>query len=219
MEALWHDFRYTARTLARNPGFAALAVVVLALGIGANTGIFSVANAVLLRPLDYRDPGRLVVALHRGQYPVSPADYLDYKRETMAFEQMAAAQAWGGTLTGSEKTEVISAMQVTANMMPMLGVAPRLGRVFTPDEDQAGGRRVILLSDGLWQRRFGGDVGILGRDITLSGVAYTVVGVMPSDFHFAPFWQTTAEAWAPLVLSSRVNDRNGRSLRVFGRLK
>src|SRR5437667_6304088 len=106
MEALWQDLRYTARTLLKNPGFATLSIVVLALGIGANSGIFSVVNSVLLKPLPYREPDRLVVALHSGQFPVSPADYLDYKRDVTAFEQMAAAEAWGGTLRGAETKEV-----------------------------------------------------------------------------------------------------------------
>src|SRR5258707_3069514 len=157
METLWQDLRYTARTLLKNPGFTALAALVLALGIGANTGIFSVVNSILLKPLPYRDPDRLVVALHSGQFPVSPADYLDYKRQVPAFEQLAAAQAWGGALSGTEKTEVLSRLQVTANLMAMLGVAPKLGRWFAPGEAEAGARRVILLSDGLWQRRFGAD--------------------------------------------------------------
>src|SRR5215471_17231555 len=108
METLSQDLRYAARTLFKNPGFTILATIVLALGIGANTGIFSVVNAVLLKPLAYRDPDRLVVALHNGQLPVSPADFLDYQRQVSAFEQMAAAEAWGGSLKGAEKTEVIS---------------------------------------------------------------------------------------------------------------
>jgi predicted permease len=219
MEALWQDLRYTARTLLKNPGFAALAILVLALGIGANTGIFSVVNSVLLRPLPYREPSRLVVTLHSGQFPVSPADYLDYKRDVPAFEQMAAAEAWGGSLRGAEKTEVISGMRITANMMPMLGVEPLLGRVFTPDEDEPGAHPVILLSYGLWQRRFAGDLRMLGQTISLTGKPYTVVGVMPASFRFAPFWQTQAELWAPLSLANRINDRGGRSLRVFARLK
>src|SRR6266436_4983574 len=111
METLWQDLRYTARTLVKNPGFTALAVLVLALGIGANTGIFSVVHSILLKPLPYRDPDRLVVALHSGVYPLSPADYLDYQRQVPAFDQMAAAQAWGGALSGPEKTEMISGLQ------------------------------------------------------------------------------------------------------------
>ncbi len=218
-DTLLYDLRYTARGLAKDPGFAALAILTLALGIGANTGIFSVVNSVLLRPLGYRNPDRLVVALHGGNLPVSPADYLDYKREVPAFEQVAAAQAWGGSLAFGERTEIISAMQVTPNMMPMLGVDPALGRFFAPDEDQPGAHTVALLSHGLWERRFGADPGILGREITLSGVAYTVIGVMPADFRFAPFWQTQAELWAPLSLRKRLQDRDGRSLRVFARLR
>jgi putative ABC transport system permease protein len=219
MEALWQDLRYTARTLLNNPGLTALAIVVLALGIGANTGIFSVVNSVLLKPLPYREPDRLVVALHSGQFPVSPADYLDYKRDVPAFEGMAAAEGWGGSLRGAEKTEVVSAMRVSANMMSMLGVEPLIGRFFTPDEDQPGAHPVILLSYGLWQRRFGGDLRILGQTINLTGKSYSVIGVMPPSFRFAPFWQTQAELWAPLLLADRINDRGGRSLRVFARLK
>jgi len=219
MEALWQDLRYTARTLLKNPGFATLSIVVLALGIGANSGIFSVVNSVLLKPLPYREPDRLVVALHSGQFPVSPADYLDYKHDVPAFEQMAGAEAWGGTLRGAETTEVVSGMRVTANMMPMLGIEPLIGRVFAPDEDQPGAHPVILLSHGLWQRRFAADPRILGQTITLTGKPYTVIGVMPANFRFAPFWQTQAELWAPLLLANKINDRGGRSLRVFARLK
>src|SRR6266478_3944227 len=102
MATLWQDLRFTARTLKKNPGFAALAIFALALGIGANSGIFSVVEGVLLKPLPYRDPGRLVVALHSGSFPVSPADYLDYQQQSRAFEQMAAAQAWGGALSGPD---------------------------------------------------------------------------------------------------------------------
>src|SRR6266403_1296728 len=118
METLWQDLRYTLRTLIKNPGFTTLAVLVLALGIGANTGIFSVVNSILLKPLPYRDSDRLVVALHSGVLPVSPADYLDYKRQVSAFEQMAAAQAWGGALSRPEKTELISGLQVSASLLP-----------------------------------------------------------------------------------------------------
>src|SRR5260370_35622414 len=156
MEALWQDLRYTARTLFKNPGFATLAIVVLALGIGANSGIFSVVNSVLLKPLPYGEPDRLVVALHSGQFPGSPADYLDYKRQVSAFEQMAAAQAGGGSLRGAEKTEIVAGMQVTSEMLPMLGVAPLIGRVVTLEEDQAGTHPVSMLSYGPWQRRCGG---------------------------------------------------------------
>ncbi len=219
MEILWQDLRYTTRTLLNSPGFAVLAIVTLALGIGANTGIFSVVNSVLLRPLAYRDPDRLVVALHQGIYPVSPADFLDYQRQVSAFEQMAAAQYSRATFTGGQKAEIVIGLQVTANLLPMLGVAPLLGRVFIPEDEKSGAANVVVLSHGLWQRRFGADPTILGRTITLSGIGFNVVGIMPPGFHFAPFWATQAEMWTPLVLASRSNDRDGRSLRVFARLK
>src|SRR5436189_289325 len=144
---------------------------------------------------------------------------LRYTARTLLKNPGFTALAWGGALSGTEKTEVLSGLQVTANLMPMLGVAPKLGRWFTSEEDEAGARRVILLSDGLWQRRFGADPQTIGRSITLDGIDYTVVGVMPPGFHFAPFWQTQAEMWTPLTLASRINDRSGRSLRLFARLK
>ncbi|MCU1257783.1 MAG: permease, partial [Bryobacterales bacterium] len=212
------DLIHAVRVLRKNAGFSAAAVLVLALGIGANTSIFSVVYAVLLKPLPYRDPGRLVVALHDGRSPVSPADYFDYRAEVHAFSDMSAAQAWGGTFEGPEKAEVIPGLQVSANMMRLLGVEPMLGRAFLRNEDQPGAKRVLLLSDGLWKTRFGGDRAAVGRSIRLNDLDYTVVGVMPPGFQFAPFWQTQAEMWTPLVLASRMNDRGGRSLRVFARL-
>lgn len=212
------DLIHAVRVLRKNAGFSVAAIVVLALGIGANTAIFSVVYAVLLKPLPYRDPGRLVVALHEGRFPVSPPDYLDYRAEVRAFSEMGAAQGWNGTLEGREKAEVIPGLQVSANMMKLLGVAPMLGRAFLPDDDQASAKRVLLISHGLWKRRFGGDTGVIGRTIRLSDLDFTVIGVMPSGFQFAPFWITEAEMWSPLVLASRINDRSGRSLRVFARL-
>lgn len=208
------DIRYALRMILRNPAFSLSAILALALGIGANTAIFTVVNSVLLRPLPYADPSRLVVALHEGSHPVSPADFLDYKRGVTAFQQLGAAQVWTGNLTGVDKPEAIPGMQVTANLLPLLGVPPLLGRLFSANE--AG---VLVLSNALWQRRFGGDRRILGQAVALNGKAYTVVGVMPPDFQFAPFWATRTELWTPLILRDRVNDRDGRSLRVFGRLR
>ncbi|MGI8745879.1 MAG: ABC transporter permease [Bryobacteraceae bacterium] len=155
--------------LAKNPGFTALAAVALALGLGANIAIFSVVDSILLKPLPYADPQRLVVTLHNGNFPVSPADFLDYRRDITAFEQMAAAQAWGGSLMGREGPEMISGLKVSSNMMPLLGVAPLLGRSFTAEEEKPGGSKVLLLSYALWQRRFGGDRNIPGRSLTLDG--------------------------------------------------
>jgi predicted permease len=219
METLLLDVRYASRMLVKNPGFTTLAVVALALGLGANTAIFSVVNSILLKPLPYADPQRLVVALHNGNFPVSPADFFDYQRDVHAFEQMAAAQAWGGNLMGREGPERIPGLQVGSNMMELLGVAPKLGRSFTSDDGRPGAPHVLLLSHALWMRRFGGDTKVLGQNLTINGASYTVVGVMPESFRFAPFWQTEAEMWTPIDLSARVNDRRGRSLRVFARLK
>jgi putative ABC transport system permease protein len=192
---------------------------VLALGIGANTAIFSIVYSVLLKPLPYRDPGRLVVALHEGRYPVSPADFLDYQAQVHAFEHLAAAQAWGGSLRGAGKAEEIPGLQVSANLFATLGVAPLLGRTFIAGEDQPGAPHVLVIGYGLWQREFGGRPDVVGRTIQLTDKDYTIVSVMPPQFQFAPFWQTEAEMWTPLVLGNRVTDRAGSSLRLFARLR
>ena len=213
------DIRYGLRLLRMNPGFAVAAVLTLALGMGSTTAIFSVANSVLLRPLPYRDPERLVTVLDRVMMPVAPANYLDWKEQGHGFESMAAAEAWGATLTGRDKPEQIPALRLTPDLFPMLGVQPMLGRMFLREEDRPGSERVVLLSHHLWQRRFGADPGILGQQITLSGASFTVIGVMPAGFRFPPFWFTRAEFWAPLSLAERATDRAGRSLRVFARLK
>jgi len=207
------------RVLVKSPGFAFATVAVLALGIGVNTAIFSVVHSVLLKPLPYRDPGRLVVALHEGRYPVSPADFLDYRGQVRAFDQLAAAQAWGGSLVGVDKAEEIPGLQVSANLFITLGVPPLLGRTFAAGEDQPGAPPVLVIGYGLWQRHFGGDPGIVGQTIRVTDRPYTVVGVMPPQFQFAPFWQTEAQMWTPLVLGDRITDRAGSSLRLFARLR
>jgi predicted permease len=219
MQNFWQDLRHGARSIAKNPGFALLAILALALGIGANTAIFSVVNSVLLRPLGYADPSRLVVILHEGKFPASPADYLDWRKQSRSFEQLAAAQLWGATLTGIEHAEELAGMQVSANLFDTLGVPAVRGRTFDASEDQPASKHVAVLSYQLWQRRFGGDPGIIGRQIALNGEKYTVTGVMPESFRFAPFWATNTEIWTPLVLDKRLHDRGGRSLRIFARLR
>jgi putative ABC transport system permease protein len=216
---LTQDLRYGLRTMRRSPGFAAVAVFTLALGIGANTAIFSVVNAVLLRPLPYRDPARLVTVLHDGWKPVAPANFLDWREQSRSFESIAAAQLWSLTLTGLDRPEQLDVLQTSAEMFQVLGVDAALGRTYGAGEDQPGREQVVVLSHGFWQRRFGGATDVVGRQVTLDGEPYTVVGVMPPDFQFAPFWATHAEAWLPLNLGQRVNDRRGQSLRVFARLK
>jgi putative ABC transport system permease protein len=213
------DLRYGARTLLRNPGFTLVAMLTLALGIGANTAIFSVVNAVLLRPLAYQDSDRLVTILHDGTDPVAVANYVDWRDQSRSFEAMGAADYWSANLTGGDVTEHVLGLKVTQNLLPMLGIKPLLGRLFVPGEDRKGADHEVVLSYPLWQRRFSGDAGILGKSITLSGEAYTIVGVMPPGFKFAPFWATHAEMWVPNAFGDRIYDRSGNSLRVFARLK
>jgi predicted permease len=219
MDTLFHDVRYGFRMLLKHRGFTFISVLALALGIGANTAIFSVINAVMLRPLPYKDPSRLVTVLHEKSNPVAPANFFDWRAQNQVFESIAAAQIWEPTLTGKDQPEQVHALQMTADMFKVLGVNPSMGRTFNPDEDQPGKERVAVVSNRFWQRRFGGDRSVIGQRITLDGEAYTIIGVMPQDFQFAPFWATRAEVWTPLNLASRINDRRGQSLRVFARLK
>jgi putative ABC transport system permease protein len=222
MGAVWRDVRYAVRVLRKNVAFTVAAVLVLALGIGANTAIFSVVYSVLLKPLAYQEPERLVVALHDGMYPVSPADFLDYRAQTQAFAVLGAAQAWGGIIADSQGAEQVPGLQVTPDVISTLGVRPLLGRLFANDEENpTSDSRVLLLSHKLWQRRFAADPNIVGRMVRVGDRAFTVIGVMPPQFQFAPFWQTQAEMWTPLVLAdrNRLHERSGRSLRVLGRLK
>jgi putative ABC transport system permease protein len=216
----WHlDLSHSFRTLLKNPGYSGIAILLFALGIGANTAIFSVAHSVLLRPLPYAQPERLVVTLHDGSAPVSPADFHDYQKSVHAFEKMGAAQMWGGTLTASDRREQIPGIQVTASVIELLGVPPMLGRGFTAENEHEGHSHVLLLSYGLWKSRFGGDAGIVGREVQIDRIPYVILGVMPASFRFAPFWATRAQMWAPLDLDNRADDRDGRSLRVFARMK
>ena len=218
MQTLWQDLRYGARMLMKQPGFTLVAVITLALGIGANTAIFSVVNGVLLRPLAYREPERVMTLLQEGRGPVSPANFLDFKAGSRSFEQMAAAEVWSGTLL-SERPEVLAGLRMGEGLFEILGVPPLLGRTLQVDDYQAGKNHVLVLSHKLWQRAFGGDPQVIGRQVSLSGESYTVVGVMPPQFQFPPFWSTRAEMWTPLDLRPRATSRGGSSLRIFARLK
>ncbi|HSP94458.1 MAG TPA: ABC transporter permease [Thermoanaerobaculia bacterium] len=213
------DLRYGFRALGKNPGFAAAAITALALGIGATAAIFSVVNAVLLKPFPYQDPDRLAVILHRRINPVAPANFLDWRREATAFERMGAADNWVPNLTGGAQPESVQAVRVTSDILPMLGVRPLYGRVFLPEEEEPGKEHEVVLSHRLWQRRYAGDPKIVGQSIVLNGEPHMVVGVMPKGFDFPPFWATGTELWAPNVLAPRAANREGQSLRVFGRLK
>jgi predicted permease len=216
---MFQDLPYALRQLRKSPVFTVVAVLAIALGIGANTAIFSVVNAVLLRPLPYRDSDRLVTILHDYDHPVAPANYLDWRAQNHVFEDVGAAESWTANLSGTGQAESVTALRISTNLFPILGVQPLLGRWFVSGEEQAGKEHEVILSYGLWQRRFGGNPDIVGQPITLQGEPYAVVGVMPAGFRFAPFWVTKAELWAPLALGQRITSRGIESLRAFARLK
>jgi predicted permease len=214
-----NDLKFAFRQMLKNPGFTVVAVLTLALGIGANTAMFSIISGVLLKPLAYRDSEQIVTLLHGGQRPVAPADFLDWRTQSQSFEKMAAAELWGGILTGGDRPEDIPGIRFGDGMFQLLGVQPLLGRTFQADDFEPGKGHVVVLGHALWQRRFGGDPGVVGRSLTINGESYTVLGVMPSQFRFAPFWASKAEMAAPLDLAQRAASRGGSSLRVFARLK
>lgn len=218
METFYQDLRYSLRNLAKSPLFTAVALLTLALGIGANTAIFSVVNAVLLRALPYADPDRLVTFIREGHSGQSSANFLDWKRDNHVFENMGAVEGWSPNLTGIDKPEQVSAMHITSDVFPVLGVKPILGRTFTPDEDHVGKDREVVISYGFWQRLFGGSKDVLGRTVEFNGEPYTVIGVMPSNFRFAfPSWANRTEVWGPLPVNPE--DRVVNSKRLFARLK
>lgn len=226
MSTFLQDLRYGFRVLAKTPGFTAVAVLTLALAIGANTAIFTVVNAVLLRPLPFHEPDRLAVvweskpSLGIDRENFSPADFADMRDQSRSFEQMAAAYYWSPGLTGVSEPEKLWGLRVSSNLFDLLGVRPQLGRGFVAGEDDRGRSNVVVLGYGLWQRRFARDPDILGRSLILDGQSFQVVGVMPPGFRFPPFWATKAELWAPLGFDARQwRSRNGRMLRVFARLK
>jgi putative ABC transport system permease protein len=183
---LLRDVLYAARLLRRAPGFAATALLTLALGIGANTAIFSVLNAVLLRPLPYADPGRLVLIGERGPTGsagnVGYTTFLDWRDRARGFEEMTLIRSWNPTLIVNGQAERVSGMRVAANFFRTLGVKPAIGRDFTPADDTPAGWQVVILSDGVWRRTFAADPGIVGRAIMMNGLSFTVAGGMPPSF-------------------------------------
>ena len=187
LETLWQDIRYGARMLRKNPGFTTVAVLTLALGIGANTAIFCVVNAVLLRPLPYPEPGQL--AQLRLDWSGSPstligsATFVEVKAQSQSLARIAAYSGGDMTLTGAGLAERIVSGAVTADFFPLLGVQPAVGRNFTQEEDTPNGPRAVILAYSLWQSRFGGDSNILDRTITLNQQSYTVVGILPRAFN------------------------------------
>jgi predicted permease len=249
MDALWlqprrwedemmQDLRYGIRMLLKKPGFTLIAILTLALGIGANTAIFSVVNGVLLRTLPYHDPGALVMVwAHRPilqarlgipDFPVAPADFADWRNQNHVFEQMAALHVQKLNLTSGGEPELAGGVRASAGLFPMLGVNAVLGRTFLPEEEEPGAPRVALISHWLWQRRFGSDPQLIGQKITLNNEAHTVIGVLPPGFQFPRKGALPAgyefpaqvdlylpTAFTPQELSSR----RGNYLAVLARLK
>jgi putative ABC transport system permease protein len=221
LETILQDLRYGLRVLAKNPGFTFVAVLTLALGIGANTAIFSVVNAVLLRPLPYEGSHELVqlwgTLPQLDTAPVSPANFLDWRERNRSFVRIAAYTGQNFNLSGVQEPERIRAARVSADLVELLGARPALGRAFLAEEDQHGSHRVVILSHALWQRRFGGNPGIVGQTLTLNDESYVVVGVMPPDFAFP---RAATEMWTPIAFSPAERAmRDTNYLSVIARLK
>ena len=208
MQDLLSEFRFSLRSLRHDRAFSAAAIVVLALGIGANTAIFSVVNAVLLRPLPFNDPSRIMQLWHTpparsfpglSWFSVSPANYLDWQRQSSSFDHMAAYGFRSFTVGGKERPEAIQAAAVASDFFPLLRTQPLLGRTFAPDEDRPGQGHVVVLGYNLWRDHFASDQGIVGRSILLDGETYSVIGVMPPTFQF-PSW---GKLWVPLAWTNQ----------------
>jgi putative ABC transport system permease protein len=224
---LVHDLRYGVRLLRRNPGFAAVTIVVLALGLGAATGIFSVVDALLLRELPYRDPERIVLLFEAPTAnpaaieEVSPANFLDWKAQVRSFAFLTAAEPYGFSYTSGDEAQMAPGMRVSSGFFETFGLAALHGRTFTPDEYAAGSNQVAVLSYGTWKERFGGDPGVVGRVVRLNGKPHTVVGVMPPAF--APRLHPTFSErgiWTPKVWSEfETRTRGDRYFHAAGRLR
>jgi putative ABC transport system permease protein len=222
LEGIWQDLRFAVRAMLKRPGVSCVAVMALALGAGANTSIFSVVNAVLLRPLPFKDADRLLTVWSWNRVRgfntdlVSRLDYADWRSQNQVFEDMAASTDATYTLTGFGEPYTVTAYQFSANFFDVLGVTPLLGRTFRPDEEEPGKNHVVVLGHRLWQSRFGADRNLVGKTITLDDAPYTVIGVLPSGIDYPG----STELWTPLVIPPEaVSDRGYRFLRIVARLK
>ncbi|HEV3278768.1 MAG TPA: ABC transporter permease [Terriglobia bacterium] len=229
MGTFLQDVRYGLRNLARNPGFTIVAMLTLALGIGANTTIFSVINATLLKPVPFPDPDRLVLVFETsGKGPdnyniVSAPNYWDFKRENHVFEDIAIFDSGGRgynlSATGTkQEPEQVSGLRVSASFFPLLGVKPFLGRTFAPEEETLGRDREVVLSYGLWKRRYGGDPALVGHTVKIDGEDFTVIGVMPREFQWQ-FWSGPRQLWVPVGYTQTDYGRSDHSFLAFARLK
>ncbi|MGH9688279.1 MAG: ABC transporter permease, partial [Candidatus Acidiferrales bacterium] len=226
METLLQDIRYGIRLIAKSPGFAAIAILTLALGIGANTAVFSVINGVLLNPLPYRQPDRLVAVYAKTKQftrsSISYPNFLDWVRDQRSFSALAAYRGDDYNLIGMGEPQRLSAEMVSASFFPLLGVNPVVGRQFRPEEDQIGAQPVALISGGLWKRDFGSSPSAVGKTLDLNGVGYTVVGVIPSNFHYqSGNFQDNPDIFVPIGQwnDSTFRDRRaGMGMDAVGRL-
>ena len=220
-EAIWQDFRFGLRMMRKNPGFTAVVVLTLALGIGANTAIFSLLNTAIIRPLPYQQPDQLMVIensypkLNMPETPLSPFIYLQCRENCNAFENVGAIAGWSPVVTGQVKPEQVNGGKITANFLPLFGTVPALGRFFTAGDDQPGCGHVAVLSNGLWHRQFGGDPKAIGRTIFLDGVSYEVVGVLPAGFKFL----ATFDVFVPMAFTPAERQSHAEGLMAVGRLK
>jgi len=215
LDTIWHDTLYAARGMRQNPVFAATAILILALGIGGNTAMFTVIHAVLLRPLDYRDPDKLV----RISGGATPTRFAEMQAGAHSFTAIGAyTRQEDLTLAGGTEPEIVKGVRVSADFLPILGVSPMLGRGFLPADDSPGGPPVVMISAELWQRRFHADPRIVGKAAILAATPYTIVGVLPPRFQF-PFqgidaWMTRPSEWPAVAPKSRLLSP---FLTVFGR--
>ncbi len=232
METLLQDLSYAIRTLFKNPGFTAATVLSLAIGIGANSAIFSVINALLLRPLPYRDADRLAILWQRSpglnvaQDWFSPGQYVDVKTQNQVFEEVAVTIGASFNLTGEGGPEHVDGARVSSSLFPLLGVKATLGRVLLPEEDAPGKATTVILSHGFWQRRFGGDTGVIGKTLILSGNNYEIVGVTPPGFSLTKDVMLTvnaiekADLLLPLPMAETAQtNRGNEDFNIFARLK
>jgi len=220
MNALWQDIRHGLRALWKNPTFTAIAVLTLALGIGANTAIFSVVHAVLLRPLPYADPDRLVVLREsslQGESSDAYLNFVDWRDQSRTLSSMGASRGDSFNLTGTGEPERLPGSLVSAGWLETLGIRPALGRAIAADDDKIGAAPVVMLSDGLWRRRFASDPGILGKSVQLNGVAHTIIAVLPADFQHYNF--VPVDVYVPMGAELRDRDRgNHPGITVLARL-
>jgi putative ABC transport system permease protein len=224
MQFFWQDLRYGLRSLLRNPGFSAVAILALALGIGPNSAIFTVVNAVLLKPLPMPEPDRVMMVwqtlLKSGfdQLPATGADYLDWKQQSQSFENMSAAFAipeYGLNISGTGEPERVGAAMCSKEFLPVLRINPVVGRNFLPEEDSPGGAPAVLISHGLWQRRFHSDPSAVGQTLTVNGIPRTIVGVVPHEVSD----MVAADLWLPTAINPSGNERKNHTYGIVARLK